>query len=61
MYSIFVQKSSVYKGYGRTFFEREWLLRKPFVKKINYMEILVLQGFGLDVPMLKMLGDMWQV
>lgn len=27
------KKSSVYKGYGRTFFEREWLLRKPFVKK----------------------------
>lgn len=25
------RNSSVYKGYGRTFFEREWLLRKKFV------------------------------
>ena len=34
------RKSSVYRGYGRTFFEREWLLRKKLVTPIVGLRLL---------------------
>ena len=33
------KKSSVYKGYGRTFFEREWLFRKDLIVSSRDMQI----------------------
>lgn len=35
-----LKKSSVYRGYGRTFFEREWLLRKGIITPILQQRLL---------------------